>query len=535
MKKLLFGISLVLGTILTQAQMMAPAVSTECEWFRIANQLPYYYCQCHETAEQFAFPYIKQISDTVWLETNVNDLKRGLSAYWFSNSSVTIELYAFCSSKVPSLTLTVGPNQMREMDVAKINQKLTEMGEVAELMAQALSPRLRVYPNNGGSGYVYGYPYDQGPRSTCGNTVPLLPRMTYVCDSTYEVYELAPERISSAGKGFIQWKQKKNNPCTITLRADSCNGQILGQRMLSDSMRVYVLEPDMLRSMKQANRAIYVEVQHGADQTGRIWYYNTITPLVTQVDTVICQGKYIELPDTIFYETTTYNDTLLIAQDTLSYSLFHLTVTPPDTISDTLRVKASKLPMIYRNQERIAKDSWGDHAFLIHTDGVCDEYVNLYVARVWDTQTVSVDTAICEGKSYKLESLTLTSDTMIQDSMWRDEDTWVVRNIHIQFTPPELEYDTIALFASQIEGEGYYYDQVNNMVTAFGDTLYVITGKNKCTRHVLLTVLEDEELITGMRSEYGHCGVQIVLRPDGVMYIRREDGCYTLMGQRIGD
>lgn len=107
--------------------------------------------------------------------------------------------------------MTVGANRMHEMDVTEINSKLEEMGDMAELMSQALTPRIKVYPN-GGTGTVYCYPYDQGPWSTCSDILPVIPRMTYVCDQATEVYELKPSRIASTGKGFIQWKQKRNQP-----------------------------------------------------------------------------------------------------------------------------------------------------------------------------------------------------------------------------------------------------------------------------------------------------------------------------------
>lgn len=536
------------------AQNQAPAEEIPCwQQMLVMPGLPSFYCDCVDGSVPFAFPYAGEIQpgDTLWFSANVNQLKQGLSAYWFSSGSVTIEVYATCASKAPTITLTVGANQMREMDVAKINRKIDEMGTAAGSLMDALTPRVRVYAN-GQPGQVYCYPYDQGPRSTCDNTLPMLPRMTYVCDSTYEVYEIQPARISADGQGFIHWKQKRNEPCTITLHADSCNGEVIGRKQLSDSMRVYQLDATLMQQLKTAQRSVFVEVQHDAGITGRVWYYNTIRALVEQTDTTICQGMYIELPDTSFYETTTYNDTLWLGSDTLSYSLFHLTVTPPDTIADTLQVKASKLPMIYRNQERINKDGWGDYHFLIHQNEGCDEFVNLHVARTWTNEYLTVDTTLCEGKSISVGGQTYTTDTQIQDSLWtKNGDVWTVRDITIHFTTPETEYDTLTLKPSEIAGEGYLYSPANELITAYGTYTFTIKAKNKCTRIVQLTVLQGEDDPTppvdpdtpedpddpenpeSLDTTQTTLQTYIFRGRDGMLYIRRGEQIYTIIGNNV--
>ena len=144
--------------------------------------LPHYSCMCKEFSTSFAFPLETEIKDTVWYTATINDLRQGICAYWFSSSSVTMEVFAFCSSKEPTFSLTVGPNQMRDIDSKMIEDKLNELSKQQQLMAETLTPHMRVYPLNGGSGRVYCYPYNQGPESKCDDPLPLRPGMTYVCE-----------------------------------------------------------------------------------------------------------------------------------------------------------------------------------------------------------------------------------------------------------------------------------------------------------------------------------------------------------------
>ena len=98
-----------------------------------------------------------------------------------------IEVYAFCSSEVPTVAMTVGRNQMHEMSIEEINSKLDQMGDQAAMLGQVLTPRVRLYPIDGGTGNIYCYPYDQGPKSTCDSILPVVAGMTYVCDQPEEV------------------------------------------------------------------------------------------------------------------------------------------------------------------------------------------------------------------------------------------------------------------------------------------------------------------------------------------------------------
>lgn len=457
---------------------------------------PYYYCECRNTSRPFAFPLEVEITDTVWYSATIEDMKQGIAAYWIADCTVTFEIYAFCSSKVPSFTMTVNPNQMREMSVETINKKLEDMGDQAEALGQILTPRVRVYPN-GGTGKVYCYPYDQGPVSSCEAPLKFIPFMTYVCDKDTEVYELKPEKISSKGRGFIRWKQKKNLPGTIWLTEGSCDGPEIGRAVMSDSLRVFLLDSVRLLGAKQADKSIFVHVAHDSAYVGRVIYRNTINWDEQRIDTTLCQGKSLQLADTVLRESTVYpNDTLWRRGDTLSLTTYYLTVEPPTPQYDTLRLKMAQLPYTYRNNI-IPKDGWGDYDFTIHKADKCDERYLLHVEHNYVTNTNVVDTTICLGKNIKIGNVTYTADTVIRDSVWMyaaastsTPDTWTIRDITIRFAEPDMEYDTISVLPSKMTARGYWYADLGVMVT-YGDTLIVKKRNNTCTRYIQLHVGKD--------------------------------------------
>ena len=497
MKHLLYILLLFTATCLYAQQPAPQQFQDDCPGKLPTS--PYYYCQCRNNSSPFAFPMIVDVTDTVWFSATLNDMKRGLCAYWFADCSITLEVYAFCTSKVPTITLTIGQNNMREMNIDEIQEKLDQMGDQAQLLGQLLTPRMRVYPNKTGGktgGTVYCYPYDQGPVSTCDSILPLIPGMTFVCDQAEEVYELQPSRISSQGLGFIRWKQKDNLPGTIRLTTDSCNGPEIAIATLSDSMRVMVLDSMVMKQVKSAGKSVFVHVSHDSSYVGRILYRNSIKWDQQVIDTTICQGKSLQLPDTALTQTTFYGgDTLLIDKDTLSLTGYNLTVTEPELQYDTLLLRAGQLPYIYRTQI-IPREGWGDYDFTIHQPDKCDDHVLVHVVHRIDTVSTVVNDTLCEGKTVTYSGITYSKDTVINDSIWANADTWEMRDITLHFAEPEVEYDTISVAPSKMTNRGYYYAALNVMVQ-YGDTFIIKKANNKCTRYIQLHVGMDIKIIEG--------------------------------------
>ena len=519
MKKILIIIALF-STAYTYAQQ-------QCEGF--LPGFPDHYCECRATSQVFQFPLEIEVTDTMWFSTTMDDLKQGMSAYWFSDCSISMEVYAFCSSNIPTITLTVGANQMREMDVTSINKKLEEMGDMAETMGKLLTPRLKVYPK-GGTGHIYCYPYDQGPHSTCENVLPVIPRMTYVCDQTDEVYEIKPSRIASNGAGFIRWKQKDNQPGTIRLTRDSCNGPEIANETLMDSTHVLVLNADTMSALKKAGKSVFIHVTHEPGFTGRMFYHNRIVWTESAVDTTICQGKGLQLGDTILMEETIYpNDTNWVLQDTLSCTTFYVSVEVPVVQYDTLLLRASQLPRTYHNQY-IPKDGWGDYEFVIHHANLCDDRYMVHVVHKVDSTTLDLRDTLCMGRSISYSGKAYTTDTAFRDTTWINADTWAIRDISIHFTEPEMEFDTVSVKPSEMKN-GYWDANLGIMLYAYGDTAVTITKRNTCTRLVQVTVLEAEENTEDITLVPSEKAAACKYLRDGVLYIRREGKEYDLMGK----
>jgi len=517
-------------SLMTMAQEQMPQASTTC-----ATWLPGYpdhYCECRNTSIEFKFPLQVELTDTMWFSTTVDDLKVGLSAYWLASSSLTFEVYAFCTSTTPTITITVGGNQMREMSVEEINSKLDQMGgsSMGSVMS-TLTPRIKVYPNGAG-GTVYCYPYDQGPKSTCDSILRFLPRMTYVCDQAEEVYKMYPSSIASDGLGFIRWKQKNNLPATIRLTKDSCNGQEIANVTLQDSMHVYILDSAKMKAIKTAQDTIYVHVTHDASYVGRVIYRNTLKWDSQRIDTTICQGMGLQLPDTTLRQSTVYpNDILYKNGDTLAATTYYLTEEQQEVLYDTLYYKASQLPTTYRNQY-IPKNGWGDYTFTIHQANRCDDVVNVHVERIIIRKETEVYDTICLGMKATYGGVTYDRDTVIRDSLWEDQDTWLVRDINIHFTDPEVEFDTIAIPQEWFGPNGYWDNTYSINIYGYGDTLVVKAQRNKCTRWIQLHI-EPRSIGTDI-DEVPICNIQTIkyLR-DGVIYILREGQEYDLLGRPI--
>lgn len=346
-------------------------------------ELPYYYCSCKEFSNAFTFPLETEITDTVWYTASLNDLKRGVSAYWFSNTSVTMEIYAFCSSIGPTFSFTVGPNQMKDMDSQKINAKLAELNEQQKAMAETLTPHMRVYPHNGGTGKVYCYPYDQGPESTCEDPLPLRPGMTYICEKEENVYRMEWSSIASTGKAFVLWKQVKNRPCEVWLTLDSCTGEEVGRAALSDSLHVYQPDSATLVSARNAKRSLWLHVKHDKGYVGRVYCYNN--PKYTEevkapLDSKTCAGKTLSANFRTYSTDTAFVDTLWVTRDTLTTQEIAFAFTQPKMEYDTLYLSQVDLARGYRYpSSSVVFYACTDSVVWIKKQGACDRVIQVTV------------------------------------------------------------------------------------------------------------------------------------------------------------
>lgn len=347
-RQLIIGLLTILP--LHMSAQMVLQCDTDVFYQAYKDSLPAHYCECTYSSQAFAFPIDTVLSEPVWFTATIDDIKQGISAYWFSSSAVTIDVYAFCMSTTPTFSMTVGPNRMSEMDMNKINQKLDEIGGSASFL-KTLTPHVHVYPLNGGSGQVYCYPYDQGPHSTCDRALEMRAGMTYVCNHAENAYLLPAKNIPSSGHAFFRWIHRPKNvtqkpqPAQIWLTIDSCNGAEVGRMTMSDTIHVYQPDSAMLVSARKAGREIWVHISHADGLTGRLFYYTNpkfADPLPPFTQST-CEGKKITVDGRDYMSDTAFVDTICVVRDTLQMRSVSLTFTPPTTIYDTVQVSAAEL------------------------------------------------------------------------------------------------------------------------------------------------------------------------------------------------
>ncbi|MGN0236024.1 MAG: hypothetical protein ACI4BD_06935 [Paludibacteraceae bacterium] len=371
MKRVLYIASLLLIAGSAFAETM---VTRTCEALRKTMGYPYYYCYCKEESETFLFPQDRVVSDTMWFDASVDDLKNGISAFWFAECAVTMDVYAFCSSKEPTISLTVGPNRMSSKSAEDINKKLEEMGGLADLMGSVLTPHIRVYPHQKGSGHVYCYPFGQGPHSTCDSLLPVRSTMKYISSHADDVYALEPQTMPTSGLMYVHWMAEDNQPCTLEVASD-CQGGTLFTTTLSDSLEVYWVDSTLLRRKKAAGETLYFRFTHEVD-AGWIRFTSDPVCLSALRDSAVCEGKAAWSPQ----DTLLLTDTLWYATDTLLQQGYRLIILPPDTIADTLAVPHSLLETGYYYQpaDTILRDT-GTYVLTIETEGECTYILHLTV------------------------------------------------------------------------------------------------------------------------------------------------------------
>lgn len=345
-------------------------------------EAPYYFCECELQSVPFAFPMDTVIADTTWFTASMNDLRQGMSAYWFANCKVTMEVYAFCTSKEPTMSFTIWGNQMREVDLDEINSRLAEMGSTAQQLAGSLIPHIRVYPHDGGSGRVYANPYDEGPVSTCEDPLPLRPRMTYVCDKEESVYRMDYSLLPSNGKAFIHWLQKKNKAGEIWLTLDSCTGEEIGRATVWDSLHVFQPDSAQLVNARKAKRSLWMHVKHAPDIVGRVRWYNS-PKYVEEVENItgkVCLGKSLTANLRSYKTDTAFTDTVWVAVDTLRLTNVSLTFNQPKLEYDTARVDSFTLKRGYRySPSGDVFYEYGDYNVSVEKNNTCTRAILLSI------------------------------------------------------------------------------------------------------------------------------------------------------------
>ena len=256
-------------------------VSSACEWLRKMTGLPEHYCICLEDSKTFSFPLdIKNLKSAVWYSAKLKDVKKGITAYLYADDEVKIDVYLNCMFSSPSYSYTLSPNQTRDINSEKIEEKLASAGVSVD---ENTAVNLKIYPVSGTVERVICMPYNQGFHSTCSDCLAIFPEMTVVSSHEDDVFYLDPSYIP-ADKGLaVSWKESNAMPCGVKITRAKCDGEVLAEAEIVSKSQPYHIDIDLLKRAREAGERLYLHFSHDASAVGRIRleeYEKTPTALV---------------------------------------------------------------------------------------------------------------------------------------------------------------------------------------------------------------------------------------------------------------
>lgn len=315
-----------------------------------------------------------------WLNCSIDLLGEGVNAYWYSSDSLVLEAYLNCYALRPVYTYTVVPSGVfsinREYLLQKIDSiaALMGMGSLEEVLEWFDSVKIKATPKNGQNGRLIFQKYKEGPETDCSNPLSVYMDATYVLTDSANVYTLTYE--GQPDSLHVVWQaedEELDTLPTIQVRYGSCDGDILGEAQ-TDSQGVYVVERQWLDSAYQQGDTLFFHVFAPTD--GKI-RFRPVTFTYAEVDTVLCEGKGLQLQDTLLTASTFYTDTVVKSEGYRHFiTHYELEVQPAPETNDTLYVGAAELPL---QMQEVWIESEGNYSLRYQTAEGCDSIVHLQV------------------------------------------------------------------------------------------------------------------------------------------------------------
>ena len=175
-----------------------------------------------------------------------------------------------------------------------------------------------------------------------------------------------------------------------------------------------------------------------------------ISVTTISIDTTLCQGRVFEYEGAEYTADTAWVDTIDIDADTRKIVSLHVSFAAPEIQYDTLHVKSTELPYLYRGQYTIPAGGYGDYDILIENPNECTERYLLHVSHATSTIYTAVDTTLCQGRSFMHNGQAYTSAITLVDSAWLNIDTFCICTTNVYFTAPEIQYDTILVQSTDL-------------------------------------------------------------------------------------
>ena len=223
------------------------------------------------------------------------------------------------------------------------------------------------------------------------------------------------------------------------------------------------------------------------DQPLHLTVYHLIDTLYQAEDTTLCQGLPYVHQGTLYTSDTVITQTDWTTPDTYQITVITVRFSAPEAQPDTLALKTTDLPYLYRGQKTIA--DFGHYDLTISQDSLCDERYQLYVYHRMDTIYQIIDTILCQGKVYRYnEALHFTEDAHFVDTLDYNQDTCFVNDVMVQFIELEAQYDTLYLKTTDLP---YLYRQQFTIPQGGLNQEYDVTlhYEDACDEHYYLYVV----------------------------------------------
>ena len=455
------------------------AIPANCDSLQQAKGYPEYYCDCKYDYTNFQLPLDTVISyEPIWLKGWVSDLYDGLSAYLHSDCDLNFEVYASCTAKEPRYKAIFTQNEASAIDGEAIKRKLEE-NQVGSL---DVAFYICISPIGGEGGRLIMRKASDGMPSTCDDPLYMLPGMSLYSTQTNDVYVIDPTELNELTDVILQWEPDMVSSCQLQVTSGSCDGPTIAQTTL-ETDDAYVLSAADIRQALQDKENLYLHFFHAANKAGMI---RCLAPEYEEnyIDTLICQGMGLAVHDTLLTEPTIYTiDTIYDYSNVYLINYYNLEFYEPEPQPDTLGLKSTQLPYLYRSQHTITEP--GNYDLTIHTLGQCDERYLLHVYLDVDTIVHETDTLMCYGGIFEYKGNKYTRNTTFEETSWLNPDTLLINKLHLYFaTTPDIVHDTIT----------QYQRKYNKFFSTIGDVHFLYANpETHCTDSIIMYVIPSAE------------------------------------------
>lgn len=316
----------------------------------------------------------------VWFLASLENFGNGMNAYWYSTDSLRLEAYLVCLAREPIYQRTIGPQGVFSLSLEELKHKLDSvtaslgLGQIDDILQIFPSVNVKAVPVSGQSGRIILQNLGEGPKTDCNNPLPVYMDATYILTDSANVYTLTHERQPDSLHVVWQAEDEELDTLpTIQVRYGSCDGDILGEAQ-TDSQGVYVVERQWMDSAYQQGDTLFFHVFAPTDGKFR---FRPVTFTYAEVDTVLCEGKGLQLQDTLLTASTSYTDTVVKSEGYRHFiTHYELEVQPAPETNDTLYVGAAELPL---QMQEVWIESEGNYSLRYQTEEGCDSIVHLQV------------------------------------------------------------------------------------------------------------------------------------------------------------